>query len=433
MRKSPAPSKRAASQAHSKNARLTRARKKELLAQAARSVSVPTHADICIVGAGAAGIVAATQAAEKNFSVVALDANVECAHTILATGNGRCNFTNIELGPAAFNAPEFVSPTLGERPLENVLSWFSACGLGWTQQEGRLYPRSLSAQSVRTVLMRRAKASGATLAPQRRVTHVSALPISNPYRFEMEYEECFADASKPSAAKSLLAKCVIIASGGGIASELEPLHIKTEPITPALCSLECEPTPFTQADGKRASAACTLWRDGVPLLRETGEVLFRSYGLSGISIFNLSRLAQAKDTITLDLLWELSPSEILKRNFDSVVPAKNLEGFLDPELARLIHQTAQADDLATQIKLAKNLQFTVVGLSDISHAQVKRGGLSLDAFDPTTLQSKQYPQLFACGEALDIDGACGGYNLSWAWLSGQQAAQNACSALEALC
>lgn len=433
MSTSPAHAGQTSRKASNKSNRMSRSRKKELLAQAARSVSVPPHADVCVVGAGASGVVAATVAAEKNLTVVALDSSVECAHTILATGNGRCNFSNIELCAGAFNDPEFVAPTLGDRPLDAVLGWFSECGLGWCQQEGRLYPRSLSAQSVRNVLMRRAQASGAVLAPQRQVLRIEELETSGPYRYSIKFEERFADAPAASAKKTLLAKSVILATGGGATSATAPLKLATTPYTPALCALECEKTPFTVADGKRASAACALWRDGVPLVREIGEVLFRSYGLSGIAIFNLSRLAQPNDVITLDLLWEVSASEILKRNFESAAPATNLEGYLEPELARIVEQISGTADLSQQIQCAKSLEFRVSGLADTSHAQVTRGGIALSEFDPHTLEALHHPHLFACGEALDIDGACGGYNLSWAWLSGQHAALSACAALTPFC
>ena len=175
-----------------------------------------------------------------------------------------------------------------------------------------------------------------------------------------------------------------------------------------LCALACEaPAGVTPADldGRRAHVNARLLRDGSEVARGTGEVLFRSYGLSGIVVFDLSRTARPGDVIALDLTSGMdgARARALAR------AAGGLAGLLDPVIA-----SALGDD----VEAARDLRFTVRGPAEPERAQVTRGGLLTAQFDQKTLEARGLPGLFACGEALDVDGACGGFNLAWAWKSG---------------
>lgn len=411
---------------------LSRAQLREKLAEDARRIQVPDQVDVCVVGAGAAGICAGVAAAEAGASVVAIDAGIECGRTILATGNGRCNFTNIEVRPAAFNCPEFVEQVLGENPLDDILTFFGSCGMAWTQLEARLYPRSLSAASVREVLLARSEDVGAILAPQR---EVCAIEQKSSGGYRVTYRQLFlAGEGVAETTRTIDAKSIVLAVGGALAAVQSSLSeearvgalsaLPMSEVRPGLCALACEPTPFAQADGRRAMAAVSLWHEGAPVCRERGEVLFRSYGLSGIAVFEISRKSVAGDELRVDLLPEWRAGEIAGRMFEAPKALRSLKGFLDPVLAELVAQQA-GDDLQAQIALAKDVRFCVVGPADASQAQVSLGGLLTSSFDAKSLEAKEMPGLFGCGEALDVDGACGGYNLSWAWLSGLRAGASA--------
>ena len=178
-----------------------------------------------------------------------------------------------------------------------------------------------------------------------------------------------------------------------------------------LCPLACEaPTGVSLAslDGRRAHAVARLLRNGTVVAREEGEVLFRGYGLSGIAAFDLSREARAGDVVSLDLTCGLDEG----RARDLVRAADGCAGILDPSIAR---------ELNDSLELARDLRLVVRGPAEPERAQVTRGGLVTGQFDPATLEARGMPGLFACGEALDVDGACGGFNLAWAWKSGMVA------------
>lgn len=415
--------------ATTRGGRESRAARQARLERAARRVSVPDVCDVCVVGCGAAGTVAATVAAEAGASVVALDAATEVARTILATGNGRCNLSNEHVDPARYNAPDFVSPILGDDAGERVLAWFDGCGLACTSIDGRLYPRSLSAASVRDVLLARAAASGTALAPMRGVTRIEHttgdMAASSGGDLLVTYRESFDGGHE----RTLHARCVVVALGGprdGLAC-LEPLAglgLSLAPASPVLCPIACRMDGLAALDGRRATARITLERDGDELAAEAGELLFREYGVSGIAVFDLSRVAAAGDTLRIDLVPEKDEAEVAHM-LSSRDMRVALRGLVSPEIAdALLGSMAEAD--ATEMAcLLKGLRLRVTGLADTGHAQVTRGGLSLGDFDARTLAAHGVEGLFACGEALDVDADCGGFNLTWAWLSGQVAGANA--------
>ena len=409
--------------------RESRAARQARLERAARRVSVPNACDVCVVGCGAAGTVAATVAAEAGASVVALDAAAEVARTILATGNGRCNLSNEHGDPARYNALDFVSPLLGDDAGERVLAWFDGCGLACTSIDGRLYPRSLSAASVRDVLLARVATSGAMLAPMREVTHVEHTAgdaaVASSGDLLVTYRESF-DGGRD---RTLRARCVVVALGGprdGLA-DLDPLAglgLSLTPASPVLCPIACRMDGLTGLDGRRATARVALERDGRELASEAGELLFREYGVSGIAVFDLSRVAAAGDTLRIDLVPEKDEAEV-ERMLSSRDMRVALRGLVSPEIADALLGSMATADAAQVARSLKGLRLHVTGLADTAHAQVTRGGLSLAGFDARTLAAHGVEGLFACGEALDVDADCGGFNLTWAWLSGQVAGTNA--------
>ena len=152
--------------------RESRRQREARLRARAEATRVPARCDVCVIGCGAAGIVAAAVASEAGASVVALERSDEVARTLLATGNGRCNFANEALDPTRYNDPGFVTPLMDDGALGRILDWFASCGLAWVSHGGLLYPRSLAASSVRDVLLARAERSGAVLAPLREATAI---------------------------------------------------------------------------------------------------------------------------------------------------------------------------------------------------------------------------------------------------------------------
>ncbi|MBM6675446.1 NAD(P)/FAD-dependent oxidoreductase [Olsenella uli] len=376
--------------------RTSRSRAREEALAAAGAVRVPARCDVCVVGGGAAGLAAAIAAAGAGASVVVLEHAPECGRTILATGNGRCNFSNARLAWERYNDPAFVEAVCGPRFDEDVLGFFGECGLAWAEEEGgRLYPLSRQAASVRAVLLGRARRAGAVLAAAREVVGLAGEGDG--------WRVSYAGVSSGA----LTARSLVLAVGGG--EELtRSLGLACAPYEPVLCPLACESpdgVSLAELDGRRAHVVARLLCDGAEVAREEGEVLFRGYGLSGIAVFDLSRVARAGDVIALDLTDGLDGDRARRL----AERAGGLAGLLDPVIA---------EALGGSLELARDLRLVVRGPAEQERAQVTRGGLVTSQFDPATLMARAAPGLFACGEALDVDGACGGFNLAWAWKSG---------------
>ena len=364
--------------------KVSRAKQREALAAAAAAVEVPASCDVVVVGGGAAGLAAAVTAAEAGASVVVLERGLECGRKILATGNGRCNFANEDLDAAHYNEPQFVSGVCGDAGawLADVLAFWRACGLAWVSEGGRLYPMSLQAASVRNLLLARARRAGVVLAPGREVTDARDLPRAG---------------------------ATVIACGGGEALA-SGLGLEARPFSPVLCPVAAKPVDtaldMAALDGRRARAHATLLRDGREVFAEDGEVLFRAWGLSGIVMFDFSRRVEPGDVVRLDLTCGMSADDLA---------AAAPEGVLDPQVVAALGGGRAA------LGLARALEFRVEGLAETNKAQVMRGGLLTSQFDAATLVATARPGLFACGEALDVDADCGGFNLAWAWKSGMVA------------
>lgn len=369
--------------ASSQKKKPSRAKQKEALAAAAAAVEVPAACDVAVVGGGAAGLVAATVAAEAGASVVVLERDLECGRSILATGNGRCNFANERLDAWRYNDPDFVGAVCGEGGewLSDVLGFWRGCGLAWVSEDGRLYPASLQAASVRNVLLDRCRRAGVVLAPGREAD-VSGWPAKSD---RLEWQT-----------GSIRPRTVILATGGS-----------GEPV---LCPLASRPADgsvsLDELDGRRARVRAELMRDGQLVFAEDGEMLFRPWGLSGIVMFDFSRRALPGDVVRLDLTCGIPAGELA-----NLAP----DGVLDPRIAAALGAGAVA------LSRARALDFVVEGLAETNKAQVSRGGLPTSDFDPATLASRTRPGLYACGEALDVDADCGGFNLAWAWKSGMVA------------
>ena len=405
-----------------------RARERERLECAAAAVELPAHVDVCVAGGGASGLACAVAAAEAGASVVVLERALECGRTILATGNGRCNFCNTDLAAGNYNHPEFVTDAMGEanEALERVLGFWRECGLAWAEEDGRLYPRSRQAASVRNVLLARARRAGVTLACGREVTGAE---MRGPGGWRVRLAQTW--DGEPD---EIDARTLVIASGGATSALAGSVGLALEPESPVLCGVAATAPAaglLERLSGRRAHCVATLTRAGRVVMREAGEVLFREYGLSGIVSFNLSRHARPGDAIELDLAPEVDAWEV-----DGLVASRPgdphaLDGILDPTIAEALVGLAggaQAGGLAWRVApLVKGLPFRVDGLADTAHAQVTRGGIDVDALDARTLGACGRPGLFACGEALDVDGACGGFNLAWAWSSGMTCGTSAAS------
>ena len=419
--------------------------------------------DVAIIGGGASGLAAALAAARRGAHTCVLERDVKAGLTILATGNGRCNLSNAQLDPSRYRHPEAFRKVTGPEPEKELQGFFESLGLMTMEEgDGRLYPRTGRAESVRDVLVQACEREdvdircGSSLdgAQYDAVTDMWTLTMREPveplrYRRGHDDRATLRNARKalaaaPLAERAISARTVIIACGGACKEVAGLFGLPHLAEKPALCPIACNPRPtarssvdalsLKQFDGLRVKGALTLLHGDAEVAREEGEVLFRTYGLSGIAAFNLSRLCEPGDVLKLDLFPDLAEDELIetfriREESIGLLAATGpswFGGVLAPELGAQIHELAcndNADPVSAAASLCKHLMFTITGLGETDRAQVRRGGIPLHVIDSSTLavQPDLAPALHVCGEALDMDAGCGGYNLAWAWLSGLRA------------
>ena len=370
---------------------------------------------VLIVGGGAGGLCAAIAAARAGARVVILEKANRVGKKLLKTGNGRCNLSNRNVSPERYNRPEFVAPVLSRTPCPALLSFFASLGL-WTHAdaEGRVYPLSDAAASVLDVL----RMECARLGVEERCTAeaVSVKPLkSGGFRVSLR------DGAELDARK------VIVSTGGGTAL-LRPLGIEYIPFSPVLCPLKTDGEGIRGLSGLRVKCRASLLREGRAVHREDGELLLRDFGVSGILALDLSRHARPGDVLSLDLLPEMTEAELrdkLLRQRELRSGSDIFIGIFHRRLGEAILRRAESDDIEALVRTVKDYRLTVTGPGDVQNAQVTRGGAAVEGFDPRTLESRRIPGLYCVGEALDVDGQCGGYNLHWAFASGLAAGRSA--------
>ena len=368
---------------------------------------------VAVVGGGAGGLCAAVAAARAGAQVTILEKANRVGKKLLKTGNGRCNLSNRNVSPEGYNHPDFTAPLLKETGCEALLDFFASLGL-WTvaDAEGRVYPLSDTAASVLDVLRLECAALGVT--ERCSAEAVAVLPRKSG-GFLVRLRE----------GEELAADKVIVSAGGGTAL-LRPLGHEYVPFSPVLCPLKTDADPIRGLSGLRVRCRASLPAKNVAM---RGELLFRDFGISGILALDLSRFAGSGDLLTLDLLPDMPLEELTARLAAQAALRKSdgelFTGIFHRRLGEAILRAAPERTPAALARTIKDYRLTVLGLGDVQNAQVTRGGASVGGFDPLTLESRLAPGLYCVGEALDIDGRCGGYNLHWAFASGLAAGRSA--------
>jgi len=374
--------------------------------------------DIAIIGGGASGIAAAITAAEAGARVTILEAGKRIGHSILVSGSGRCHWSNATVKPGDYNNGEFVAHAFEACSPQRVWDWFASLGLLWAEEDaGRLYPQANKASSVLDVLRFRLEELGVTVACETPVA--SVCPSGSRWLVNLQ------------GGRTERFDAVLVACGGSIARSLLPGGYRFAKRAPRLCPIRTDRDSVKGLDGVRVKGEAALMRGSDIVAKQRGEIQFRSFGVSGIAVFDLSRFAQVGDTIRLDFLPEISAPLIadnLIRRIEAF-PHRSAErlmtGMVLPAVAHAVLRQAglnPAEPLTVgrSVDVARRLKRFVVQVERFEEksAQVSQGGVEVGQFDPTTMESLRDAGLFVMGEALDIDGPCGGYNLHWAWTCG---------------
>ena len=397
---------------------------------------------IGIIGGGASGMAAALAAAEnKDVQVVLMERQTRVGRKLLSTGNGRCNLTNLHAGEGSYhgNAPEFAKFALSQFPPEAALSWFHGLGLMTVAEDsGRVYPYSDQANSVVDVLRFGMEQSNIGVKLGFEVEKVKKTP--NGFRVEAKGENVECD--------KLIIACGGLAGtklGGSMSGYklLRSLGHSCTKLRPTLVQLKSGWAGCPSLKGVRANCHAEILHNGEVTAQSIGQLQFTEYGLSGPVIFEVSRdVCQGGGdwACRLDFLPEISEEELRRELFrrrETNLPVSELlTGILHNRLGRVLTQSAGLTpnalvrdlsdwEIGQAVSAMKALEVSLTEPMGMDSAQVTAGGIVTSEFDEKTMESRLVPGLYACGEVLDIDGDCGGYNLQWAWSSGRLAGLHA--------
>ena len=397
---------------------------------------------IGIIGGGASGMAAAIAAAAKvENQVILMERQARVGRKLQATGNGRCNLTNLHACEGGYHGEEaaFADFAIGRFGPEATRNWFRCLGLFTVvEASGRVYPYSDQANSVVDVL--RFALEKPNIQVRLGFEVEKAKKIGDRFRVESKEESLECDA--------LIVACGGLAGTklGGTMSGYKLLRgfgHKCTKLRPTLVQLKTDWKGVTALKGVRANCHAAISCDGKLHRESTGEIQFTEYGLSGPVIFEISRdVCQGKGQwlCRLDFLPEMEKdilkAELIRRKNTHLPVSELLTGILHNRLGRVLTQAVgisgyvpvkQLEDAELEMvsSAVKGFEIALTEPMGMDAAQVTAGGILTAEFDETTMESRLVPGLYACGEVLDIDGDCGGYNLQWAWSSGVLAGSHA--------
>ena len=396
---------------------------------------------VAVIGAGAAGMAAAiTASASGEHEVLLFERQARVGKKLLATGNGRCNLSNRNADVSHYHGsdPSFAEPALQAFPVSQTLDFFQSLGLYTvTEPGGRVYPYSDQANSVVDVLRFALDRKNLTLYAGTEITGVK----------KQGGQFAIRSGGEVFRADRLIVACGGAAGtklGGGLSGYqlLRSLGHHCTKLYPALVQLKTNDELVRSLKGVRANASLRLLLNDNLLASARGEVQFTEYGVSGPAVFDLSRAASTAtgSEVHLNLLPDRSAEDLLSAlcirisRFPHLNCEDLLTGILHNRLGRVLLRAVGVPlntpitalnwkQLSAVVELSRDFPLQVLGTMGFDGAQVTAGGICTQEFYPDTLESRIVPGLYAAGEVLDIDGDCGGYNLQWAWSSGQLAGE----------
>lgn len=395
---------------------------------------------VAVIGGGASGMMAALWACKKKENhVIIFERQARLGRKLMATGNGRCNLSNRYTDVSHYHGtdPDFVIPALNSFSVSDTLDFFSTLGLLTVDEpDGKIYPFSNQSNSVADVLRLALELESCEIKLGCEVQSVTR--CNKKFKISYSGGEDYADR--------VIVACGGMAGGhlGGTGSGYTILksfgHHCTK-LYPSLVQLRTDRTWVKSLKGIRCSAVVVLKYNGKQIARESGEVQFTDFGISGPCVFALARscagLINGLEAV-INLCPCLTKRELIirleerKNRFKKLTLDNYLTGLLHNRIGRTILRscglnlektidTLSDSEIDCIAKAIQQFTIPVLGLMDLQQAQVTAGGIMTSEFDSQTMESLIVPGLYATGEVLDIDGDCGGFNLQWAWSSGHLA------------
>ena len=383
---------------------------------------------IFVIGAGVSSL--AFCSFLDKFDITVLDSNDFSGRKLLATGNGRCNFTNLKLSRKNYleGKKGFVDYSLKNFSNKDLLDYFEYLGIEWTSMpSGRCYPKTLASKTVRDSLFMKASDNANFIFGEKveDIDFDKRLIITKDKKFKYDL--------------------LIIASGGislknsgsdGSILKILSNHTKINDLTYGITNFNTKNPLSKKAKGTKVSAKASLKLDGKLIKESTDDVIFQSYGLTGTAILDLSNeisinlLRGRKVSLDIDFYPEYKKEGLLKKfqkkaeRFPQRTISELLVGNINQKLiidilkrAKINKDSKNHKDLAKLVDVLKCLSFDITKIHDKENAQVSLGGVSLERIDEKSMKSKDIAHTFFIGEVMDVAGACGGYNIQWAFSS----------------
>lgn len=393
--------------------------------------------DLVVIGAGASGMMAAITAARENKKVCIIEKLDKAGKKILATGNGKCNFTNAVMDKNCFHGDEsFIQYVLEQFTVEDCLAFFHSIGIYPKNKNGYYYPNSEQASSITTAFLHELERLNVKVSYETVVDEI----ITGRNSVSVKTNKGIFSGTRLVIATGLLA-APKLGSDGSLFGIIKGLGHRFAPILPSLCGFYCKGLKFKQISGVRAQGTVSAYIEGIKCAEDTGEIQFTDYGLSGIPVFQISSFLskglyeKKKVEIKINLLPEFDKEQLLEEikhrcSIRAMMPTSGLlNGLVNQKLADIILDKAGIDKDLYISSLSKNernkivmllqeINVTVTNYRDFEFAQVCTGGIPVSDINPETLESKFAPNVYFTGEILDVDGICGGYNLHFAWATG---------------
>lgn len=392
--------------------------------------------DVIIIGGGASGLISAIEAKKQFNRVAILEKESRVGRKILATGNGKCNMTNINATIKDYHGgfSFAVKKLFSEYSPKYIVKYFYDLGLySFADEHGRVYPNCKQASAVLDILRNKLRALEVDIFTNCRVKDII---LREKFNILSDNDKFMCDR-------------VIVATGGksspNLGSDgsmfkiLESLGHSTTRLSPALCPINVKSEIIKGLKGVRVDGTVTVLSKGKAIGTEHGEIQFTENSISGICAFNLSHLDY--DTVRISLLPDKSKKEITEILMERRELFKNSSiedyflGMFNNKLAVALLKQGKmgsfnrkcADisnkEIEALAKLINELDFVAANKNEFSKSQVTKGGISAKEINPHTFESMYIPKLYFCGEILDINGICGGYNLQFAFASGIKAGQ----------
>ena len=400
---------------------------------------------IIVVGGGAAGMLAAIVAKRQGSIVTLLERNDRVGKKLLATGNGRCNYTNLNLSLNNYHGrnTSFAEFALTEFNVDNTISFFENMGITPADEDnGKVFPLSFQASSMLDVLRYELEYQGVEL-----ITDAYVIDIYKKNKFTVKLRD----------GRTFTSDKIIMATGGMAMpasgsdgnghSILKKLSHTTTDVFPGLVQLKLEGNIFKQVNGVKLVGTAGVYHNNNLIVQDRGDILFTDYGISGPPILQISRKAieYINSGKVVELRISIIDTKTTKELYEYLIIRfkklwmkdleKSLVGLINKKMILPIIKelnldktenvgSMNNDDIFKIAELLTTWSFKIIGNKGWGQAQITAGGINTNEVNNKTMESKIVEGLYIVGELLDIDGDCGGFNLQWAWSSGYIAGLN---------